>query len=92
MNKVPPTAPIHSTQTVEFRMKSQQALIDTYSWQCCVNCDHWTEKHIVQIADPTKYSGYTEHDEGPRCMLFSMRPPTKVILIGCENYVPAIPF
>lgn len=90
---VPPTAPIQKQgRSREFIMKSQTALIDTYSWECCLNCEHWTEHHVVRIKDETKYSGYREHDEGPRCMEFEQRPPTKVILIGCQEYEPAIPF
>ena len=89
---VPPTNPIARTKTRDFVMKSQQAMVDTYSWECCVNCEHWTEKHIVNIVDETKYSGFREIDEGSRCMKYEVRPPTKVILIGCEEYVPAIPF
>ena len=89
---IPPTAPIAKTKTREFVMKSQQALIDTYSWECCLNCEHWSEAKVVQIKDETKYSGFREEDLGPHCMKFDMRPPTKVILIGCEDYEPSIPF
>lgn len=88
----PPTAPIAFTKSRDFVMKSQKALIDTYSWECCVNCEHWTEAHVIQVKDETKYSGWREEDLGPRCMKYEIRPPTKVILIGCEEYVPSIPF
>ena len=92
-NNLPPTAPIPKlAKSREFVMKSQQALVDTYSWECCINCEHWTETHVVKVADPTKYSGFAEHDEGARCKKFEVRPPTKVILIGCAEYEPAIPF
>jgi hypothetical protein len=87
-----PTAPIARTKTREFVMKSQQAMIDTYSWECCANCDHWAEQHIVKTPDSTKYSGFSEVDEGPRCMKYEARPPTKIILIGCDSYTPDIPF
>lgn len=90
----PPTAPIAKTKTREFVMKSQSALIDTYSWECCLNCEHWSEDKIVQIPDETKYSGHRDHSLGPGCSKFGehIRPPTKVILIGCESYEPSIPF
>lgn len=95
MNKLPPTAPIQKAplaKSREFVMKSQTAMIDTWSWECCLNCDHWTENHVVKVPDATKYSGFSEVDEGPRCTHYGIRPPTKVILIGCETYEPAIPF
>ena len=94
MSKLPPTAPIprSPTRSREFVMKSQQALIDTYSWECCLNCEHWSEQKIVRVKDDTKYSGWRQEDLGPQCMKYDMRPPTKVILIGCEEYVPDVPF
>jgi hypothetical protein len=87
-----PTAPIARTKTREFVMKSQNAMIDTYSWECCANCDHWTEDVVVQVDDPTKYSGRRDEHLGPQCTKYGVRPPTKVILIGCEEYNPSIPF
>lgn len=93
-SKAPPTAPISNEAQVQFRMKSQQAMIDTFSWQCCLNCEHWREHHVVKIRDETKYSGFREEDQGPGCGFYGehIRPPTKIILIGCENYRDAIPF
>lgn len=95
MNKLPPTAPIvraPQARLREFVMKSQKALIDTYSWECCFNCEHWTEDIVVQVDDPTKYSGRRDEHLGPQCTKYNSRPPTKVILIGCEEYEPSIPF
>lgn len=93
MPNPPPTAPIQTKErSTEFIMKSEQALVDTYAWQCCVNCDHWSEDHIVLIEDATKYSNYREQHNGPICMLYSERPPTKTIIIGCSDYVPSVPF
>lgn len=90
----PPTNPIKVPpgRSVEFIMKSQQALIDSYAWNCCLNCEHWTESHKVQVPDNTKYSGWSQIDEGPRCMKYGVRPPTKIITVGCQDYVPGIPF
>jgi hypothetical protein len=95
MNKLPPTAPIQrapQAKSREFVMKSQKAMIDTWSWECCLNCDHWKEVNKVQVADVTKYSGFTEVDQGPMCTKYMMRPPTENIVIGCSEYEPAIPF
>lgn len=90
---VPPTAPIRKdARSPEFIVKSQSALVDTYSWQCCVNCEHWTDHKIVKVADETKYSGFREDDLGEMCTKYSMRPPAKVITIGCIEYEPMIPF
>lgn len=91
MNHPPPTAPIQA-KSRDFIEKSQTAMVYTFSWECCLNCEHWTENHIVKVEDVTKYSGYREHDEGPRCKKFEMRPPTRVIIIGCASYEPGIPF
>lgn len=92
--KVPPTAPITHEAQVQFRIKSQQAMIDTFSWQCCLNCEHWSETNVVKIPDETKYSKFREEDRGPGCKFYGehVRPPTKIILIGCENYKDCIPF
>ncbi len=92
MSNPPPTAPIARTKTRDFVVKSQTAMVDTFSWECCINCEHWTETHVVRIADETKYSGYREVDEGPRCMKYQVRPPTKIIIVGCADYEPTIPF
>jgi hypothetical protein len=48
MNKLPPgvpTAPIRVdlTKRPEHIRKSEQALIDTFNWECCPNCDHWDD-------------------------------------------------
>jgi len=95
VNKLPPTAPIPrvpQARSREFVMKSQKALIDTYSWECCANCEHWTEDHVTMVPDPTKYSGHRDEHLGPQCTKYGMRPPTDVILIGCQDYEPSIPF
>lgn len=88
----PPTVPIVDTQKVEFRMKSQQAMVDTFAWQCCLNCEHWAEQNLVKIEDKTKYSGFVEVDQGPLCRKYMQRPPTKFIIIGCPEYTDCIPF
>lgn len=90
---IPPTAPIpRQGKSREFVMKSQQALVDTYSWECCINCEHWTDKHVERIKDETKYSGFRDEDMGPRCTKYALLPPPKVITVGCESYEPSIPF
>lgn len=89
---VPPTVPIKAEHNVAFRLKSQQAMIDTFAWQCCLNCEHWKEENKVKVADQTKFSGFREEDRGPLCTLYDMRPPTKFIIIGCESYQDCIPF
>ena len=91
-NPPPPTAPIAKTRTREFVMKSQKALIDTYSWECCVNCDHYTASSQREVPDETKYSGVRVEQTGPKCMKYDVLPPPEVILIGCESYEPMIPF
>lgn len=89
----PPTAPIaRGPKPREFVMKSQKAMIDTYSWECCLNCEHWTNSHVERVRDDTKYSGWRDDQMGPRCMQYKVLPPPEVILIGCETYEPAIPF
>lgn len=90
----PVTAPIPRGQlrTREFIEKSQAAMVESIAWECCLNCEHWTEKHIVQVPDETRYSGYREEDQGPRCIKWGIRPPTKTIIIGCADYEPGIPF
>lgn len=94
-NPLPPTAPIKQNPTAkprEFVMKSQQALINTYSWECCLNCERFTDHHIVKVEDQTKHSGFREDDQGEMCTLYMVRPPAKVIIVGCESYEPQIPF
>jgi len=92
---LPPTAPIvrnPQSKSREFTMKSQQAMVDTYSWECCLNCDHWTKNRVERVKDETKYSGWREENRGPICMKYEMLPPPEVQLIGCETYEPSIPF
>lgn len=93
MNNLPPTAPIPKlAKSREFVMKSQQALVDTYSWECCLNCDNWTNTSQHEVPDETKYSGVRVEQTGPKCMKYDMLPPPHVILIACVEYEPAIPF
>lgn len=47
MPLVPPTAPIPGQDPVkraEHVRKSQKALVDTFTWECCPNCEHWDSK------------------------------------------------
>lgn len=71
----PPTAPIKAPigKSQEFKVKSQESMVSTYSWECCINCDNWDDKLDI-------------------CKKFEQRPPTKVIVVGCVEYVPDIPF
>lgn len=89
-----PTAPIpvERKKNREFVIKSQKALIETYSWECCLNCEEWAKTSSKRIEDPTKYSGWREEQTGPKCKKYDMLPPPEVIVNGCEEWVPVIPF
>lgn len=75
----PPTAPKIREKSQSFTIKSQTAMVNTYSWECCLNCDHWDEvkEGCKQFAD----------DKGE-----PIKVPAKVIVVGCEAYNPNIPF
>lgn len=90
---IPPTAPIKvQGRSRDFVMKSQKALVDTYSWECCLNCSYWAETRSQQIPDATKYSGFRTEELGPGCLKYSVLPPPSVVVIGCEEYEPGVPF
>lgn len=44
----PPTVPIapngNYKQRVEMRVKSQEAMVKTFAWDCCANCERWDKK------------------------------------------------
>lgn len=92
MTQIPPTAPIKAERPNEFTIKSQKALIETYAWQCCLNCEEYSKKHIEKVLDETKYSGWRDEDMGPRCMKYEQLPPPEVLVNGCEEWIPVIPF
>jgi hypothetical protein len=92
---LPPTAPITKNPQAkprEFVIKSQEALINSYAWECCLNCDHFTEHFVTKVQDETKYSGFREEDQGEMCTKFATKVPLKVAAVGCTEYCPAIPF
>ena len=97
MNPLPPgipTAPIRLdiSKRPEHIRKSQQALIDTYNWECCLNCEHFTKTSQKSIPDETSYSGQKVVQTGPLCMKYGMLPPLEVIVIGCVDFNAGIPF
>jgi hypothetical protein len=75
-----------------FTIRSQVAMINSYSWQCCLNCDYWAKSSSKQVLDETKYAGYRMEDTGPKCMKFDILPPPEVIVVGCEHHEDSIPF
>lgn len=89
---IPPTAPIKNERSVQFIIKSQNAMVAAYSWQCCLNCDHFTKTSQRSVPDETKYSGQRLEETGPKCMKYDMTPPPDVMVVGCEEWEAGIPF
>jgi hypothetical protein len=60
-NPLPPTAPLvyKAGTTLEERermrseqmRKSQKALVDTFTWECCYNCEHWNNREGFEICE-----------------------------------------
>jgi len=76
----------------QFVIRSEIAMVNNFTWQCCLNCDNWTKSSSKQVSDETKYEGYRLEDTGPKCMKFDVLPPPEVIVTGCEHHEDMIPF
>ena len=55
-----------------------RAWITTGDFRSCLGCDHWRQNG---------------DQKGPEeCTLYNMRPPADVIVFGCAEWFPDIPF
>lgn len=63
-------------------IKVREASVRTGDWICCLNCENWTE--VNQITDEQRVYNW--------CGLYSAHPPDEVVVVGCAEHTPAIPF
>lgn len=70
----------------------QKAAITAQTWRCCLNCINWSKSGRRSVPDETQQCGYRMEDTGPSCMEYKVLPPPEVLVVGCENYEPDIPF
>jgi hypothetical protein len=92
INPLPPAKHNVLESRKVFTIRSQTAMINNFTWQCCLNCDNWTKTSQKEVPDETKYSGVRLEQTGPKCMKFDILPPPEVILTGCEHHEDMIPF
>ena len=76
----------------EFAIRSEIAMVNNFTWQCCLNCDHWTKTSRARVLDETRYEGYRLEETGPMCMKYNVLPPPDVIVTGCRDHEDMIPF
>jgi hypothetical protein len=59
------------------RIQWQQELIQKDVWQCCLNCEEWSD-------------GKGNLPMG--CKLHKALPPIEVVIVGCKDHMCDIPF
>jgi hypothetical protein len=67
--------------TKAFGEDQQRSLIRAMIWPCCLNCAHWGSNDLGNVP--------------PRpdlCYKFNAMPPPDVIVIGCGQWLSAVPF
>lgn len=53
-------------------------------FRSCYNCEHWIEG--------TQQGSLLKFEDRQKCKKFNARPPTKIIVTGCEAHTDNIPF
>ncbi len=53
-------------------------------FKTCLNCEHWIEGTQVETLLPP--------ESRQMCKLYGARPPTKIIVCGCESHSDNIPY
>ena len=61
-------------------IKVREASVRTGDWVCCLNCENWGEWQV----DP--------YHTQKLCTKWGKLPPQEVIVVGCAEHTPAIPF
>jgi hypothetical protein len=44
---IPPTAKVKVVDAAEHKRRIQSAMINSFTWECCVNCDHWIDRDTI---------------------------------------------
>ncbi|QDB70841.1 hypothetical protein [Pseudomonas virus PBPA162] len=57
----------------------RNVLVESGHWKCCLNCCEWGAPDNNQTLQPL-------------CRKYNMVPPPKVIVLGCVEHMPDIPF
>jgi hypothetical protein len=53
-------------------------------WQTCLNCDNWSWNDALRRGFATR--------PPPSCLRFSSLPPPDVLVVGCQEWTPDVPF
>jgi hypothetical protein len=59
------------------RIEWQNELIRKDVWQCCLNCEEWSDG---------------QNNKPLGCKLHQALPPIAVIVVGCKDHMTDIPF
>lgn len=64
--------------------KYTRLLADIGLFKSCINCSHWIEG--------TQEGSLLKPEQKQLCGKFKMRPPTKIIVNGCDEHSDQIPY
>lgn len=56
-------------------------------WPTCTNCEYWLHVTSVEI-----HEGQSTREEWHECSKYKMIPPEEVVVVGCVNHEPKVPF
>ncbi|WPK40898.1 hypothetical protein Knedl_CDS0052 [Pseudomonas phage Knedl] len=57
----------------------RDVLVQSGHWKCCLNCWQWGAPE-------------SNPNLAPHCRKYSMMPPAKILVLGCIEHTPDIPF
>lgn len=66
----------------------QEQAIDFQLWRSCLNCKHW-KPNLIKLATLQDLDVPEIHQI---CNKFNVKPPLKVIVTSCPEWLPHVPF
>lgn len=75
-----------STKAKQVGVEVRAQAVKLGVWPCCLNCEYWIEHSEIHCGDPSK------NKREMRCSRYNMQPPPDVIVVGCNQHIPYIPF
>lgn len=74
-----------SIEAKKAAVKLRQEVVQAGLWPCCLNCDYWIERTIINCDTQSR-------EVQMICNKYNMTPPAETIVVGCPHHLQTIPF
>lgn len=71
-----------STKAKQVGVEVRAQAVKLGVWPCCLNCEYWAEVEAITDTSQTYFE----------CKKYKTIPPADVIVVGCNQHIPYIPF